>query len=66
MKQSLPSTWAPQIDDSFYFQTSGLRSSSVGYSIQFINLFDASKRFIDTQHTYGARVICFFSAGSFR
>lgn len=60
------SSWQPAVNDSFNYQLSvvPISSNPYGISIWFIDLFAATKDVIKGLQDNGAKVVCYFSAGS--
>ncbi len=65
---SLPASawWTPTPGTTFYWQLSGKVNTNPAKSVQMydIDLFDSPQTLIDTLHSQGKIVVCYFSAGT--
>jgi hypothetical protein len=66
MLASLPASawWAPTPGTTFYWQIDGTVNTTKSVDMYDIDLFDSSQSLIDTLHSQGKFVVCYFSAGT--
>ncbi|ROQ28619.1 endo alpha-1,4 polygalactosaminidase [Gallaecimonas pentaromativorans] len=57
--------YQPQVGDDWQIQLTGTVNTSYDVALYDIDLFDSSTALIQQLHQQGARVICYFSAGTF-
>jgi hypothetical protein len=58
------SAWTPHVTDTWQWQLSGTVNTSYTVRAYDVDLFNTPQSTIDTLHTQGKAVICYFSAGS--
>ncbi len=59
------SWYTPSTQTTWQWQLSGMVNTAYPVDLYDIDLFDSNTSLIDTLHTQGKKVICYFSAGSF-
>jgi hypothetical protein len=62
---SQPTWWQPTPGTSWQIQLQGSINTSHAVQMYDIDLYDTPQQVIDTLHARGAKVVCYFSAGSF-
>ncbi len=59
-----PERWRPASGASWQIQFTGALDTSLDVDVYVLDLFDTPQATIDSLHTAGSRVVCYFSAGS--
>ena len=59
-----PTTWVPQLNDTWQWQLTGTIDTSYDVTVYDIDLFDVPDSVFATLHGQGRAVVCYFSAGS--
>lgn len=58
------SAWVPHVDDSYQIQLTGKINTGYDVEVYDIDLFDTPDAVMNTLHSRGVRVVCYFSAGT--